>query len=127
MRTRVLHVFVVFVALAGLTILAAAQYENNNGNNKSQSKNSANSVTATGCLAKGNEANEYELTTPEGKKYALMAPGKVDLSKHVGHKVEVTGTPAAEKKEKGESAASEAAEGQHLRVRNLKHISDTCP
>ena len=130
MRTlRVLYVLVAFVALS-MTVAVAGQQDDQYGNkNKShEAKAGANEVTATGCLAKGNESNEYELSTPEGKKYALMSgSGKADLSKHVGHKVEITGSPMAEKKEKGETAATEAKEGEHLKVRSIKHVSDTCP
>ena len=51
----------------------------------------ASADTATGCLQKGDESGEYALTTKDGKKYGLRS-SSVDLSKHVGHTVTVTGT-----------------------------------
>jgi len=55
----------------------------------------------------------------------------VDLSKHLGHKVTVTGTLKAEsyEKEKGEreeNEKKEAVEAGDIRVTNLKMVSDTC-
>jgi len=55
----------------------------------------------------------------------------VDLSKHLGHKVTVTGNLEAEsyEKEKGENAEhekKEATEAGDIRVTNLKMVSDSC-
>ena len=55
----------------------------------------------------------------------------MDLSKHLGHKVTVTGTLKAEssEKEKGEreeNEKKEAVEAGDIRVTNLKMVSDTC-
>ncbi len=87
-------------------------------------------MTVTGCLQKGDEANEYSITD-NGKTYGLRST-KVDLSKHVGHKVSVTGTMRAESEESERSETSEkneAKEGKEagdIRVSNLKMISESC-
>jgi hypothetical protein len=87
-------------------------------------------TTVTGCLQKGDESDEFSITGEDGKTYGLRSSA-VDLSKHLGHKVTVTGTLKAEsaEKEKGESEEhekKEAAEVGDIRVTNLKMVSDTC-
>jgi hypothetical protein len=87
-------------------------------------------VTVTGCLQKGDEAGEYSITGEDGKRYGLRSK-TVDLSKHTGHKVTVTGTMMREEneEEKGkEKKKKEAGGGEYadLRVTNIKHISESC-
>jgi hypothetical protein len=87
-------------------------------------------TTVTGCLQKGDESDEFSITGEDGKTYGLRSSA-VDLSKHLGHKVTVTGALKAEsaEKEKGESEEhekKEAAEVGDIRVTNLKMVSDTC-
>ena len=82
-------------------------------------------VTVTGCLQKGDEAGEYSITSEDGKRYGLRSK-TVDLSKHIGHKVTITGTKMRdenEEKEKNEAGGGEYAD---LRVTNIKHISESC-
>lgn len=91
-------------------------------------------TSVTGCLQKGDEAGEYSITGQDGKTYGLRSKS-VSLSKHLGHKVTVTGTlrPESEENEKGEakgnsnSEKSEGAEAGDIRVTSLKMISETCP
>jgi len=76
-------------------------------------------------LQKGDEADEFSITGENGKTYDLRS-STVDLSKHLGHKVTVTGTLKAEK-EKEENEKKEAgAEAGDIRVTSLKMVSDTC-
>jgi len=84
----------------------------------------ASADTATGCLQKGDESGEYALTTKDGKKYGLRS-SSVDLSKHVGHTVTVTGTAKKEEEEKGEKkeAGEEVAD---IRVTKLAMVSASC-
>src|ERR1700747_2232857 len=80
-----------------------------------------NSVTVTGCLQKGDEAGEYSITSEDGKRYGLRSKS-VGLSKHVGHKVTVTGTQMREENEESEKKeAKEPGGGEYadLRVTNL--------
>jgi hypothetical protein len=83
------------------------------------------SVTVTGCLQKGDEAGEYSVAGEDGKRYGVRSKS-VDLSKHLGHKVTVTGTKMREENE--EKKKNEAGGGEYadLRVTDIKHISETC-
>jgi len=84
-----------------------------------------NSVTVTGCLQKGDEAGEYSITGEDGKRYGLRSKS-VDLSKHLGHQVTVTGTKMREENEEKEKKEAGGGEYADLRVTNIKHISETC-
>lgn len=113
-------------AFAGTRPLAAQEHEKG----EHASAGTGHSMTVTGCLQKGDEANEYSITD-NGKTYGLRST-KVDLSKHVGHKVSVTGTMRAESEEGERSETSEKNEGKEskeagdIRVSNLKMISESC-
>jgi len=114
---KYLLAFVLALALGSLAWTAQETQE------KSKS---GKSMTITGCLQKGDEANEYSITSQDGKRYGLYAGTGVDLSKHVGHKVTVTGTKSRGEhadKEKKEAGGAEAAD---LRVTNIQHLSETC-
>jgi hypothetical protein len=91
-------------------------------------------VTVTGCLAKGDDANEYRLTS-DGKTYGLFSK-TVDLSAHVGHKVSVTGTTLGHKAEekmeggerhRGRTGEAKTQESSHLDVSSLQMIDTKCP
>src|SRR5215472_11654824 len=82
-------------------------------------------VTVTGCLQKGDEAGEYSITSEDGKRYGLRSK-TVSLSKHVGHKVTVTGTQVREVNEEKEKKESGGGEYADLRVTSLKMISEGC-
>jgi hypothetical protein len=95
-----------------------------------QAKSAGPKQTVTGCLQKGDEHDEFSITGEDGKTYGLRS-STVDLSKHLGHKVTVTGSLKAEsyEKEKGEREEhekKEAAEAGDIRVTNLKMVSDSC-
>ena len=97
-----------------------------------RAKSPGGKTTVTGCLQKGDETDEFSITGEDGKTYGLRSSA-VDLSKHLGHKVTVTGTLKAEsyekEKEKGESEEhekKEAVEAGDIRVTNLKMVSDSC-
>src|SRR5438034_5587101 len=94
-----------------------------------QAKSAGGKTTVTGCLQKGDETDEFSITGEDGKTYGLRS-SIVDLSKHLGHKVTVTGSLKAEsyEKEKGEREREEhekkeAAEAGDIRVTNLKMVS----
>lgn len=86
-----------------------------------QTESKPKTVTVTGCLQNGDEANEYAITGEDGKKYELTSK-QVTLKDHVGHKVTVTGTVRRERE------ADESKEGWagQVRVTNLKMVSETC-
>lgn len=87
-------------------------------------------TTVTGCLQKGDEANEFSITGEDGKTYGLRSSA-VDLSKHLGHKLTVTGTLKAESYEKEKEGTEEhekkgATEAGDIRVTSLKMVGDSC-
>src|SRR5258706_4579368 len=69
-------------------------------------------ATVTGCLQKGDEADEFSITGEDGKTYGLRSSA-VDLSKHLGHKLTVTGTLKAESYEKEKEGTRTRKEGCH--------------
>ena len=91
--------------------------------------------TLTGCLQKGEDANEYNLTTKAGGTWELKSDS-VKLGEHVGHTVAVTGVVShhkehamkedakAEMKEHGMD--KDAKEHGHLTVTALSMVSETC-
>jgi hypothetical protein len=90
-------------------------------------------VTVTGCLGKGDEEGVFELSHATGgdaDDYELI-PGKgVDLTPHLGHKVQITGEQASEPDERGRASEDEDEDDSaltHLKVSSLKHISAQCP
>ena len=92
-----------------------------------QAKKGSQTMTVTGCLQNGDEANEFSIKGEDGKTYQLRN-STVDLSKHVGHKVTITGIFKAEKKE-GQSAEydqKEATEVGQIRDTDLTMVSDKC-
>jgi len=54
--------------------------------NAQKSSKSGGNVSVTGCLQKGEEADEFSLTGDDGKLYGLRS-SSVKLVEHVGHKV----------------------------------------
>ena len=112
------NVLVLVLALSFGSIALIAQ--------ESQTKTkSGKSMTVTGCLQKGDEAGEYSISGEDGKRYGLRSKS-VDLSKHMGHKVTVTGTKMREENEEKEKKEAGEAEYADLRVTNIKHISESC-
>src|SRR5581483_12012731 len=91
------------------------------------------SATFRGCVSKS--GNDIMLSADNGQKYRLMGDaGK--LSEHVGHQVEVTGTPSAGAQasattsqpgaQTGGGASASASSEQTLEVSDIRHISETC-
>jgi hypothetical protein len=91
--------------------------------------------TLTGCLQKGDDANEYKLTTAKGATWEIKSDA-VKLGDHVAHTVTITGVVSnatahgmkedakAEAKEHG--IDKDSTEHGHMTVTHLKMISDSC-
>lgn len=97
-------------------------------NGMAQDKTSEHaSVSVTGCLAQGDQANEYTIKDASGKTYGLMS-SQVNLKPHIGHTVTITGVPVkpTEGSAKSETKTTQGDEGEHLRVTNLKMVSTSC-
>ena len=116
---RALTLFAAALVLGTYIVAAAYSQE------KSMSK-----TTVTGCLQKGDEPGEYSITGTDGKTYGLRSK-TVSLSKHLGHKVTVTGTlrPESAEKEKAEAQenkSNETTEAGDIRVTDLQMVSEKC-
>jgi hypothetical protein len=91
--------------------------------------------TLTGCLQKGDDANEYKLTTAKGATWEIKSD-TVKLGEHVAHTVTITGVVSnatahgvkedakAEAKEHG--IDKDSTEHGHMTVTNLKMVSNSC-
>ena len=95
-----------------------------------QEKSATSKATVTGCLQKGDEPGEYSITGADGKTYDLSSK-TVNLSKHLGHKVTVTGTfkPESAEKEKPEAReakSNEMTEAGDIQVTDLQMVSEKC-
>src|SRR5438270_11836226 len=53
-------------------------------------KSKADTRTITGCVSKGDDANEYMLTSEDGSTWEVRS-STVSLADHLGHKVAATG------------------------------------
>jgi hypothetical protein len=128
MKLKIVTGLIALFMFAGAAGLAAAQDTTKTTHKKTR--------TLTGCLQKGEDANEYNLTTKDGGTWEIKSDS-VKLDEHVGHTVKVTGVvPNAmahgmkedtkeEMKEHGMD--KHATEHGHLTVTDLTMVSDTCP
>ena len=87
-------------------------------------------INLTGCLKKNAATGGYSVSDENGRTWELSSK-KVDLSKHVGHVVSVSGHPMpVPKAPEGKSEAGQKAEGGNqplgLDVVELTMISNSC-
>src|SRR5678815_4897381 len=78
------------IVCLGIAVLAAGLYLVTAGGVRANAAGKKD-LPVTDCLQKGDEANEFSITGEDGKSYDLTS-SSVELSKHVGRKVTVTGT-----------------------------------
>jgi len=128
MKIKIVTGLIALFMFAGAAGLATAQDTTKTTHKKTR--------TLTGCLQKGEDANEYNLTTKGGGTWEIKSDS-VKLDEHVGHTVQITGVvPNAvahgmkedtkeEMKEHGMD--KHATEHGHLTVTDLTMVSDTCP
>ena len=124
------------LALAGLFLLGTSGLASAQDTTTTQSTTTTKThmhhkmTSITGCLQKGDEANEYSVKTSDGKMYGLTSK-KVQLAEHVGHNVKLMGyiTPeSAEGTEANEKSSGTKKGGDiDMTVTSLKMISTTCP
>lgn len=115
--------------LLGLTASAASAQD-------TASKSKAEVRSITGCLSKGDSADEYLLTANDGSTWEVHSNTAVSLGEHVGHTVTLKGVVANAKahnmKEDAKTAATDAGvkktdnEHGHLKVTSLKMVSESC-
>jgi hypothetical protein len=84
----------------------------------------------TGCLKAGTAPGTYELTDvtmpAKGPKTVGIVSSVPNLAAHVGHKVEITGTPMPPDEAMKENKDVPKAP-HYMTVTAMKHISATCP
>jgi hypothetical protein len=103
-----MHLAVVAViALCAQVLFVQAQ-------TKETAKFKPRNLKVIGCLQAGSSKDEVTIIGSDGKKYELTS-GRMQLTKYVGQKVQVTG---AERMEEGGVGL--------IRVSSLKKINNTC-
>jgi len=117
------------LVLVGITASAASAQD-------AASKPKAEVRSITGCLSKGDSADEFLLTANDGSTWETHSNTAVNLSEHVGHTVTLKGVVANAKahnmKEDAKTAATDAGvkktdnEHGHLKVTSLKMVSESC-
>jgi hypothetical protein len=121
-----------FVALSSLTLLPAVSLSASASQENPPPDKGKKVRTVTGCLTKGDSANEYQLTTKNGGTWEVKSDASaVNFTEHMGHTVRLTGTvnnaTAHGLKEKAKEKTSDTAtEHGHMTVTNLKMVSETC-
>ncbi len=127
MKVKIAMAFLVLFMFAGAVGMATAQDTTKATHKKTR--------TLTGCLQKGDSANEYKLTTAKGSTWEIKSDS-LNLGEHVGHKVTLTGVVSnatmhgmkedakAEAKEHGMD--KDSTEHGHMTVTHLKMDSESC-
>lgn len=127
MKVKIAMAFLALFMFGGTAGLTSAQDTTKTTHKKTR--------TLTGCLQKGDSANEYKLTTAKGNTWEIKSDS-LNLGEHVGHKVRLTGVVSnammhgakedakAEAREHGMDKGS--TEHGHMTVTYLKMVSDSC-
>jgi hypothetical protein len=98
-------------------------------------KEKADVRDVTGCLSKGDSANEFLLTGNDGSTWEVRS-SKVALAEHVGHTVTATGVVSNARMHNMKEDAKETAkdtgmkksdnEHGHMKITHVKMVSDSC-
>ena len=127
MKVKIAMAILALFMFAGTAGLTAAQNTSKTTHKKTR--------MLTGCLQKGDDANEYKLTTAKGGTWEIKSD-TVKLGDHVAHTVTITGVVSnatahgvkedakAEAKEHG--IDKDSTEHGHMTVTHLKMVSDSC-
>ena len=117
------------VVFAGLTSAWALAQDTD-----AKSKGDVRSIT--GCLSKGDSANEYLLTGTDGSTWEVHGNNAVNLARHVGHTIEAKGVVTNAKmhnmKEDAKDAAQDSGmkknntEHGHLKVTDVRMVGESC-
>ena len=127
MKVKMTMAFLALFLFAGTAGLTAAQDTTKTTHKKTR--------TLRGCLQKGDDANEYRLTTAKGGTWEIKSD-IVKLGDHVSHTVTITGVVSnatlhgakedvkTEAKEHGIDKNS--TEHGHMTVTDLRMVSEGC-
>jgi hypothetical protein len=118
---------IVLFMFVGATGLATAQDTTKATHRKTR--------TLTGCLQKGEDANEYNFTAKDGGTWEIKSD-RVKLDDHVGHTVKIIGVVSnatahgmkedAKEEMKEHGVDKHGTERGHMTVTDLTMVSDTC-
>jgi hypothetical protein len=127
MNLKIVTGVIALFMFAGAAGLATAQDATKTTHKKTR--------TLTGCLQKGEDANEYNLTAKDGGTWEIKSDS-VKLGDHVGHTVTVTGVVSHRKEHAMKEDAKEemkehgmdkhATEHGHMTITDLTMVSDSC-
>ena len=103
----------------------------------SDSKSKSDVRKITGCLSKGDSADEFLLTGNDGSTWEIRnSKSGTDLSRHVGHTISATGVVSNAKMHNMKEDAKDMAhdtgmkksnnEHGHLKVTDVQMVSDSC-
>jgi len=130
--TTKLNRLLMCLILAGLTTSWAVAQDQT-----SDSKSKADVRTVTGCLTKGDSADEFLLTGNDDSTWEVRSSKSgVDLINHVGHTISATGVvsnaTAHNLKEDTKDAAKDTGmkknntEHGHLKITDVQMVSESC-
>ncbi|HLZ51109.1 MAG TPA: hypothetical protein VKP61_10170 [Candidatus Acidoferrum sp.] len=91
------------------------------GTSHQTKERSSATVTVAGCIHNGTTMDVFLLTAKHGKGSDVSSK-TVDISKHVGHTVSLTGTPVTTASTDGSAASATT----RLDVSDLKMVSESC-
>jgi hypothetical protein len=127
MNLKIVTAVVALFMFAGAAGLATAQDTTKATHKKTR--------TLTGCLQKGDDANEYNFTAKGGGTWEIKSDS-VKLDEHVGHTVKITGVVSnavahgmkedAKEEMKEHGMDKHTAERGHMTVTDLIMVSDSC-
>jgi hypothetical protein len=127
MNIKIATGFIALCMFAGAASLVTAQDTTKTTHKKTR--------TVTGCVAKGDDAGEYNLTTAKGGTWEIKSE-TVKLGDHVGHTVTITGVVSnaaihgmkedAKDEAKEHDMDKNAAEHGHMTVTDLTMVSESC-
>src|SRR6202140_5957250 len=101
------------VVFAGLTSAWALAQDSD-----AKSKGDVRSIT--GCLSKGDSANEFLLTGTDGSTWEVHANSSVNLARHVGHTIEAKGVVTNAKMHDMKEDAKDAAQDSGMKKNNTE-------
>jgi hypothetical protein len=84
--------------------------------------------TMTGCLAKGTTDKTFIVnsTAEKGPKTIGIVSSEPNLAPHVGHKIDITGTPVPPAEAEKMTPAPPKAD-HYMKITAMKMVSATCP
>jgi hypothetical protein len=124
-----------FPLALGLVILGVGAASGFAQDTTSKTKSKADIRKITGCLSKGERADEFMLAGKDGSTWEVRS-SLVPLADHVGHTITATGVVSHAKlhnlKEDAKDAASDSgikktnSEYGHLKITAVNMLSDSC-